>query len=129
MKSDLRWLKHKVDLGADYIVTQMFFDNKVYFDFVNNCLETGINVPIIPGLKPISTRSQMNSIPKHFYINLPDALVDEIDSAKNDEAVRKIGVEWCISQSKELKSAGVPVLHYYSMGKPKSIKEIAKAVF
>ena len=96
---------------------------------MNNCLETGINVPIIPGLKPISTRSQMNSIPKHFYINLPDALVDEIDSAKNDEAVRKIGVEWCISQSKELKSAGVPVLHYYSMGKPKSIKEIAKAVF
>jgi methylenetetrahydrofolate reductase (NADPH) len=107
----------------------MFYDNRAFIRFVEECHEIGINVPIIPGLKPLSTRSQLSVIPHHFHINLPDELVQMVENAKTDEEVRKIGVEWCIQQSKELMKAGVPVLHYYSMGKAKSIKEIAKAVF
>jgi methylenetetrahydrofolate reductase (NADPH) len=128
-KSDLRYLKAKIDAGGQYIVTQMFYDNRAFIRFVEECHEIGINVPIIPGLKPLSTRSQLSVIPHHFHINLPDELVQMVENAKTDEEVRKIGVEWCIQQSKELMKAGVPVLHYYSMGKAKSIKEIAKAVF
>jgi methylenetetrahydrofolate reductase (NADPH) len=128
-KSDLRYLKAKIDAGAHYIVTQMFYDNRAYLRFVEECREIGIDVPIIPGLKPLSTKSQLNIIPHHFHINLPDELVQMVENAKSDEEVRNIGVEWCIQQSKELMAAGVPVLHYYSMGKAKSIKEIAKAVF
>lgn len=128
-KSDLRYLKSKIDAGGEYIVTQMFYDNRAFFRFVEECKEHGINVPIIPGLKPLSTRSQLSIIPHHFFINLPDELVQLVEKANTDEEVRKIGVEWCIRQSKELKEAGVPVLHYYTMGKAKSIKEIAKAVF
>ncbi len=128
-KSDLRYLKAKIDAGGQYIVTQMFYDNRAFLRFVEECREIGINVPIIPGLKPLSTRSQLSVIPHHFHINLPDELVQMVENAKTDEEVRKIGVEWCIQQSKDLMKAGVPVLHYYSMGKAKSIKEIAKAVF
>lgn len=128
-KSDLRYLKAKIDAGAQYIVTQMFYDNRAFLRFVDECREIGIDVPIIPGLKPLSTKSQLSVIPHHFHINLPDELVQMVEHAKTDEEVRKIGVEWCIQQSKELMKAGVPVLHYYSMGKAKSIKEIAKAVF
>lgn len=128
-KSDLRYLKAKIDAGAEYIVTQMFYDNRAFFRFVDECKEAGINVPIIPGLKPLATRSQLNVIPHHFHINLPDELVQMVEKAKSDEEVRKIGVEWCIQQSKELMKTGVPVLHYYTMGKAKSTKEIAKAVF
>jgi methylenetetrahydrofolate reductase (NADPH) len=128
-KSDLRYLKAKIDAGGQYIVTQMFYDNRAFLRFVEECREIGINVPIIPGLKPLSTKSQLSVIPHHFHINLPDELVQMVEKAKTDEEVRKIGVEWCIRQSQELMKAGVPVLHYYSMGKAKSIKEIAKAVF
>lgn len=128
-KSDLRFLKAKVDAGAEYVVTQMFFDNRAYFKFVEECKEFGIYVPIIPGLKPIGTKAQLNVIPHFFHINLPDELVQLVEKAKSDEDVRRIGVDWCIKQSKELKDAGVPVLHYYTMGKPKSTKEIATAVF
>lgn len=128
-KSDLRYLKAKVDAGAEYIVTQMFFDNRAYFRFVEECRESGINVPIIPGLKPLGSKSQLNVIPHHFHINLPDELVQIVEKAKSEEEVRKIGVEWCIQQSRELMKAGVPVLHYYTMGKAKSTKEIATAVF
>ncbi|MDZ4824424.1 MAG: methylenetetrahydrofolate reductase [NAD(P)H] [Flavobacteriales bacterium] len=128
-KSDLRHLKEKIDAGAEYIVTQMFYDNRAYFRFLEECRENQINVPIIPGLKPLTTRSQLNIIPHHFHINLPDDLVQQVEKAKTDEDVRNIGVEWCIQQSKELMKAGVPVLHYYTMGKPKSTKEIARAVF
>lgn len=128
-KSDLRFLKAKIDAGAEYIVTQMFFDNRAYFKFVEECKEYGINVPIIPGLKPIGTKAQLNVIPHFFHINLPDELVQHVEKAKSDEEVRRIGVDWCIKQSKELKDAGVPVLHYYTMGKPTSTKEIATAVF
>jgi methylenetetrahydrofolate reductase (NADPH) len=128
-KSDLRYLKAKIDAGAEYIVTQMFYDNRAFFKFVDECKEFGINVPIIPGLKPLGTRSQLSVIPHHFHINLPDELVQMVEKAKSEEEVRKIGVDWCIAQSKELMAAGVPVLHYYTMGKAKSTKEIAKAVF
>lgn len=129
MKSDLRYLKQKVDAGAEYIVTQMFFDNKKYFEFVDHCREAGINVPIIPGLKPITTKKHLSILPHYFYTNLPDELVDNVESAKDNREVREIGTDWCIRQSKELKERGVPVLHYYSMGRSKIVSEIAKAVF
>lgn len=127
-KSDLKWLKAKIDLGAEYIVTQMFFDNKKYFDFVEKCRAAGITVPIIPGLKPIQFKSQLKSLPKNFHIDIPDDLVDAIEDApsKNIEA---IGAEWCIQQCKELKAAGVPALHFYTMGKAEQIVKIANAVF
>jgi methylenetetrahydrofolate reductase (NADPH) len=129
MKTDLKYLKHKVDLGANYIVTQMFFDNKKYFDFVKSCRELGINVPIIPGIKPITSKSQINTLPTAFHIDIPEALADEIEKCKDNEAVRQVGVEWAIEQSRELIKAGVPTLHFYSMGKSDPIYKIAKALF
>lgn len=129
MASDLRFLKAKVDAGAEYIVTQMFFDNAAFLKFVEECKAFGINVPIIPGLKPLSTRNQLSIIPHYFHINMPDELVQMVEGAKSEEEVRKIGVDWCIQQSKELKEFGVPVLHYYTMGKAKSTAEIARAIF
>jgi methylenetetrahydrofolate reductase (NADPH) len=128
-KTDMRYLKEKVDAGAEYIVTQMFFDNKVYFDFVNTCRENDIHIPIIPGLKPLTLKSQLNAIPQHFYITIPEELADRVEKAKSDEEVRRIGIDWCIQQSKELMAFGAPVLHYYTMGKSKNTAEIAKAVF
>lgn len=128
-KSDLRHLKAKIDAGAEYIVTQMFYDNRAYFKFVDECREYGINVPVIPGLKPLATKSQLSVIPHHFHINMPDDLVQAVEKAKTDADVRQIGVEWCIAQSKELMKGGAPVLHYYTMGKAKSTQAIAKAVF
>jgi methylenetetrahydrofolate reductase (NADPH) len=127
--SDLRHLKAKVDAGAEYIVTQMFFDNAHYFQFVEKCRQAGITVPIIPGLKPLTSKSQLSVIPHHFHIDLPEELVEHVEKARNDAEVREIGVQWCIRQSKELKAHGVPVLHYYTMGKAGGTAEIAKAVF
>ena len=129
MKSDLKYLKKKVELGAEYVVTQMFFDNQKYFEFVEACRAEGINVPIIPGLKPITSIKQMTALPRTFYLDLPDALVDELDKCKDNAAAKEVGVEWCINQSKELIKKGAPCLHYYSMGKSDSIYAIAKAVF
>jgi methylenetetrahydrofolate reductase (NADPH) len=129
LKTDLKYLKLKVDLGADYIVTQMFFDNKKYFDFVKQCREMGINVPIIPGIKPITSKSQINILPTTFHIDLPEALADEIEKCKDNEAARQVGIEWAIQQSKELMKAGVPTLHFYSMGKADPIYKIASALF
>jgi methylenetetrahydrofolate reductase (NADPH) len=129
LQSDLRFLKAKVDAGAEYVVTQMFFDNKKYFRFVEKCREMGINVPIIPGLKPLTTKSQLSIIPHHFHIDMPDELVELVEKAKSEADVKQIGIDWCIKQSKELKAANVPVLHYYTMGKSKSTAEIARAVF
>lgn len=128
LAADLHFTKAKVEAGAHYIVTQMFFDNKKYFKFVKDCRDAGINVPIVPGLKPITKKSQLNSIPRKFFIDLPDTLVAEIMKAKDDHAVRQIGIEWGIEQSKELKLAGVPCLHYYTMGDNNTIKSIAQAV-
>lgn len=129
MASDMRWLKQKVDAGADYIVTQMFFNNKKFFAFVDKCREAGINVPIIPGLKPLATKKQLIGLPKIFHIDLPDDLVTEVEKCKDDKEVKQVGIEWAIQQSKELKEAGVPVLHYYTMGLSEATKAIASKVF
>lgn len=127
--SDMKWLKAKVDAGADYVVTQMFFDNKKYFEFVELCRQNGINVPIIPGLKILSSRKQLIALPKVFHIDLPQDLFVELEKCKDDKAVKEVGVKWCIQQSKELKKAGVPCLHYYTMGTSESTKRVAKEVF
>lgn len=127
--SDMKWLKAKVDAGADYIVTQMFFDNKKYFEFVDLCRKNDINVPIIPGLKILSSRAQLIALPKIFHIDLPQDLFVELEKCKDDKAVREIGIKWCIEQSKELKKANVPCLHYYTMGTSDSTKRVAKEVF
>ena len=126
---DLGYLKQKVDAGAEYIVTQMFFDNKKYFSFVEDCRAAGITVPIIPGLKILSSRSQLIALPKIFHIDLPQDLFVELEKCKDDKAVKEIGIKWCIEQSKELKKANVPCLHYYTMGTSDSTKRVAKEVF
>ncbi|MEM9258443.1 MAG: methylenetetrahydrofolate reductase [NAD(P)H] [Bacteroidota bacterium] len=129
MEIDLRYLKAKIDAGADYIVTQMFFDNQKYFDFVDACRAADINVPIVPGLKPLTKLYQLNSIPRLFYIDLPDDLVKAVSEAKDAAGRRQAGIEWCIAQSQELKANGVPCLHYYTMGDSSTIKAIAEAVY
>ena len=127
--SDIKRLKEKVDAGADYIVTQMFFDNQVYFNFVKKAREAGITVPIIPGIKPISIKKHLQLLPQVFKIDLPNALVHEIEKCKNNAEVRQVGIDWAIQQSKELIVNKVPVVHYYSMGKSSNIKKIAESVF
>jgi methylenetetrahydrofolate reductase (NADPH) len=129
MLTDLRYLKMKIDAGADYIVTQMFFDNSKFFAFVDRCREAGIEVPIIPGLKPLTTKRQMFLLPKTFHIDLPDDLVKAVESCKTDEAATQVGIEWCIQQSKELMNKKIPCLHYYTMGNAEVIRKIASAVF
>jgi methylenetetrahydrofolate reductase (NADPH) len=129
MESDLAFIKQKVEAGAEYIVTQMFFDNKKYFEYVESCRNAGIHIPIVPGLKPLTKLYQLSSIPRHFYINLPEDLVSAFLSAKTMEAKRQVGIEWCVAQSQELKAAGVPCLHYYTMGDVDTIKKIAESVF
>lgn len=129
LDSDIHFVKQKIKNGADYIITQMFFDNKKFFDFVAKCRAAGITVPIIPGLKPISTKKQLNLIPHRFSLELPDELIMEVVKAKDNDAVKQIGIEWCTQQSKELIAAGIPVLHYYSMGKAENVKAIAKEIF
>ncbi|MCC9135763.1 methylenetetrahydrofolate reductase [NAD(P)H] [Pontibacter silvestris] len=129
LKADLRWLKKKIELGADYIVTQMFFDNQKYFDFVNLCRAEGINVPIIPGLKPITTKNQLTVLPSIFHIDIPADLADAVDACTDNKAAAQVGVEWAIKQSKELMEFGVPCLHYYSMGKSGSVRKVAEALF
>ncbi len=129
LDSDIHFLKKKIKNGAEYIVTQMFFDNQKYFDFVSKCRAEGITVPIIPGLKPIATKKQLNLLPHRFHVDLPEALILEIVKCKDNKQVRQIGIEWCIEQSKALKKAGIPVLHYYSMGKSDNIKAIASQLF
>ena len=129
MESDLAFIKQKVEAGAEYIVTQMFFDNEKYFEYVESCRNAGIHIPIVPGLKPLTKMYQLSSIPRHFYINLPEDLVSAFLSAKTMEAKRQVGIEWCVAQSQELKAAGVPCLHYYTMGDVDTIKKIAESVF
>ncbi len=129
MACDLKYLKHKVDLGAEYVVTQMFFDNQKFFDFVAKCREMGINVPIIPGLKPLTTKKQLTVLPSIFHIDLPDALVEAVEKCKSNEEVKQVGIEWGVQQSKELIKFGVPCLHYYSMSKSDAVQQIAKEVF
>lgn len=129
LESDLKRLKEKIDAGAHYVVTQMFFDNKRYFEFVDKAREMGINVPIIPGIKPLAVKRHLQILPQIFRLDLPEELVKAVDQCKDNKSVRELGIEWAIHQSKELMDAGVPVLHYYSMGKSDNIKEIAKTIF
>jgi methylenetetrahydrofolate reductase (NADPH) len=128
LETDMMFLKAKVEAGAEYITTQMFFDNKKYFEFVKACREHGIQVPVIPGLKPITNKKQLSMLPKVFHVDLPPELSNEIMKCRNDEEVEKLGTEWLIHQSKELKKAGVPVLHYYTLGKPKVIWNTVKEI-
>jgi len=126
MESDLHYLKMKVDMGADYIVTQMFFDNEKFYAFEKACREIGINVPIIPGLKPIYSLKQLTLLPKVFHIDLPMALSKEIIKCKTEEAVEQVGTEWLLYQSQELKKFGVPILHYYTLGRPHMVSNVVK---
>ena len=129
MATDLQYLKKKVDAGASYIVTQLFFDNKKYFDFVDACRKIGIDVPIIPGLKPIKSLRHISFLPKFFNIDFPDDLSKELLKCKSNESVKQLGVAWSIQQSKALKEAGVPCIHYYTMSDSKEVKEIASKIF
>lgn len=129
LEIDILNLKSKIDAGADYIITQLFYDNSKFFEFKKKCDQLGINVPIIPGLKPISSVNQLKTIPKTFNIDLPFELCDMIYKAKDDREVTQIGIDWCITQSKELIKSGVPCIHYYTMGKSESVKKILKNVF
>jgi len=129
LDSDIHFLKKKIEAGATYIVTQMFFDNAKYFKFVDKCRQSGITVPIIPGLKPIATKKQLNLIPHRFNANIPDDLIMAIVKSKDNAAVKQIGIEWTIDQCRELVKGGAPVLHFYSMGNSSNIKAIASELF
>ena len=130
LETDILNLKKKIDAGADYIITQMFFDNKVYYDFVEKCRAAGITVPIIPGLKPLSTARQVSLLPESFSLDIPIELTQEIEKAKNDKAaVYRIGTEWCAMQCKDLLKNGVPAVHFYTMGKSDNITDILRECF
>ncbi len=129
LNSDLKWLKKKVELGADYIVTQMFFDNQKYFEFVKCCREADINIPIIPGIKPITTKRQIDILPSIFHIDIPDDLCKAVESCKDNDQVKQVGVDWAIQQCIELLKFEVPCLHFYIMNRYKSTLAIAKEIF
>ena len=129
LTTDLNYLKKKIEAGAEYIVTQMFFDNKQYMEFVKKCREMGINAPIIPGLKILTTKKQISQLTKTFKIDIPHELYLQVEKAKTDTEARQIGIEWCIHQSKELVKFGVPCLHYYTMGNSEVTRKVASAVF
>ena len=129
LELDMKYLKQKVDKGADYIVTQMFFDTQKYIDFVTKCREMDITIPIVPGLKPVTSLRQLTILPQIFHIDLPFDLTNALEKAKNNDQAKEIGIEWAIQQSKELIEFGVPTLHYYSMGKSESVYKVAREVF
>jgi methylenetetrahydrofolate reductase (NADPH) len=129
MESDLKYLKMKIEAGAEFIVSQMFFDNKKFFEFVDRCRKAGIHVPVIPGLKPISSLAQLSTLPQTFNIDLPDELVKEVQKCTSNQAVRQVGVEWAVAQSRELAKSGCPAIHYYTMGRADNIHAIARNVF
>jgi len=128
LQTDLLFLKAKLDAGADYVVTQMFYDNKKYFEYVKACREIGIEAPIVPGLKPITSKKQLTVIPRTFHVDIPEELSTEILKCKTDKEVEEVGTEWLLQQSKELKAANVPVLHYYTLGKPNVILNVVKGI-
>jgi len=127
--TDIRVLKHKIACGASYIVSQMFFDNKHYFKFVEMCRKNGIDVPIVPGLKPISVRNHLNLLPKNFYVQIPVELTAEVEKCKTNKEIEQVGIEWAIMQAKELIKANVPSLHFYTMGRSANIAQIARAIY
>ena len=128
-EQDLLYLKEKVDAGADYVVTQMFFDNSKYFDFVKRCRQIGIDVPIIPGVKPIATTNQVDLLPQLFSLSIPKELEIELRKCKTNADAKNVGTEWLIMQAKELKKANVPVIHIYTFGIPDNVAKVCKAVF
>lgn len=127
--TDMFYLKQKIDAGAEFIVTQMFFDNQKYFKFVEKCRANGITVPIIPGLKPLATINHLTALPKYFFLDIPEALSKEVAKCKDNKEAREIGIEWCIQQCKELKAAGVPGLHFYTMSKSELVRRVAEQVY
>lgn len=129
LETDLRHLKAKVDAGASYIVTQMFFDNAKYFAFVERCRAEGITVPIVPGLKPITSANQLTVLPKVFHVDLPEPLARELAACRDDAAAREVGVEWCTTQARELKDRGVPSIHFYSLMATESVRRVARAMY
>jgi len=129
LEEDMRYLKQKVDAGADYIVTQMFFNNQHYFDFVDKCRAMDIHVPIIPGLKPLATARQLEILPEIFHLEMPEALASEAKKCANNAAIKQLGIEWAVQQGKELIQAGVPALHFYTMSKSDSVHAIASQLF
>lgn len=129
LDSDIYWLKQKVDAGAEYIVTQMFFDNQKYFDFVRRCREAGIRVPIVPGLKPITLKNQLTVLPKIFHVDIPEEFARELRKCSTDDDVRQVGVEWCIQQARELVQHHVPSLHFYTLMATSSVRQVAQAVY
>ena len=129
MESDIAFLKQKIALGAEYAVTQMFFDNQKYFDFVKRCREEGISVPIIPGIKPIVLLDQLAVLPKIFRTEIPETLENELRKCKTDEEAKQVGVEWSIEQCRELMQAGVSSLHFYTLMATNSVRQIAKAIY
>jgi len=128
LEIDLQRLKEKVDAGAEYIMTQMFFDNQKFFDFVKACRALDIHIPIIPGLKPLTSKKQLSVLPRIFHVDIPSALSNDVMKCKTDAEVETVGTEWLIQQSRELKSFGVPVLHYYTLGKPRLIHDVVKEI-
>ncbi len=129
MDTDMRFIKAKIEAGAEYIVTQMFFDNEKFFNYVEKCRRAGIDVPIVPGLKPITSLKDIELLPRVFHIDIPDELVSAVANCKNNAEAKEVGVEWAITQSKELKEKGAPAIHYYTIGISDNIRKIAKAVF
>lgn len=129
MEADLHWLKKKMEAGAEYAVTQLFYDNRKYFGFVDRARQAGITFPIIPGIKPLTKLSQVNVVPKTFKVDLPEALTREVLKCKDDGEVRQVGIEWCVQQCRELMANGVSSLHFYSMGAVDSIREVARQVY
>ena len=129
IESDITFLKQKIEAGAKYAVTQMFFDNSKYFNFVERCRKEGITVPIIPGIKPVVFMNQLTVLPKIFRSEIPEAFALELRKCKNEEETKEVGVEWCIAQCKELIAKGVPSLHFYTMMASDSIRQVAKAIY
>jgi methylenetetrahydrofolate reductase (NADPH) len=129
MDFDIYWLKKKVEAGAEYAVTQMFFDNQKYFDFVERVRREGINVPIIPGIKPFKRAAQLSMLSKTFKIDIPGELTNEVLKCQDDDAVKEVGVEWCVKQCRELIASGVPSIHFYSVGAVDSISRVAAAIY
>jgi len=129
MDLDMHYLKSKIEAGAEYIVTQMFFDNSKFFAFVDKCRETGITVPVVPGLKPITSVKDIEMLPRVFHIDIPNDLVKEVSKCRDHSEAKEVGVEWAIQQSKELKDKGVPAIHYYTIGISDNIRKIAESVF
>lgn len=128
-QTDMDYLRKKVDCGASYIVTQMFFDNKKYFAFVDNCRKAGINVPIIPGIKPLTSLRQMELIPRTFHLDLPMELASELTKCKDDDAVKALGIEWALTQARELKAANVASIHFYAMNATASVAKVAEQLY